>query len=1294
MLASLNIVDTPIRCNTPHGPAIDFTVTYNQRESQQPSTFAYSNLGPKWTFNWLSYVSDNPNQQLPAVGVYMSGGGAEIYPYNSTTQTYGIYPRSHAALVRTANGYERDMSDGSKQIFDLSDNSGSYPRRFFMTKSYDPTGDFVTITYDASFRVQSVKDQLNQGITMSYELPSDSLKITKVTETLPLHRSATFSYTNGQLTTISDEIGIQSVLHYASGSNFIDSLQTPYGTSTFATEQSGTNHWIEMTDPLGGKERVEYQPSTSAISGSEATVPSATGLTITNSSLNTVNTFFWDKKYTDLYPSATNPYDYTKARVTHWAKNADETTSGIAASEKAPLESRMWYNYDTQSDSNHVGSSASPTMVARRLDDGTTQLKQYNYNSIGRVTKETDPRGRVTSNVYASNNIDLLTVFQKNPAGVSTDPSGSAADKVASYTYNALHEPLTAADASNQVTSYVYNGIGQVQTVTNAKQETTTYGYGDGSGNHPLRYLTSITSPPFNNSSAVTTFDYDQENRVHVVTNNPDGYAVTTTYDNLDRPTQVSYLDGTSQQFQYTQDFQDGRGVQTLLDVTSGTDRRGYLTTRHYDKNRHLDSVTEQVQTSPAVNRVTQYGYCICGSLTSITDGNFHTTTFNRDLQSRVISKVFADNTSVSYVYENTTSRLKRVMDALGYSTGYTYFNDDTIQQTTNDNAPTVTFAYDSNYNRVSSMVDGIGTTSYTYYPVANPPALGANKLQTVDGPLPNHVMATTYSYDQLGRQISQSINGAVSSVGFDSLGRVNASDNPLGHFGRAYVSVTPRLQTLTYPVSTAQTANYSYLDALHDVRLQTLQNRRDGAANVSKFDYSYDSEGQIQGWTKQIDTQSAVVATFGYDRINELTGATNTTMGNFSYGYDLGGNITSDPAGSHTFNNVNQTQDTGYTYDSNGNLTSDGLYNYSWDGFNRLIVIEQIIPGTGGSSSGFAAISPSPSATPQAKKLKRRRVLASGRTSSSGTLSPGGGGFPPPTVTYTRSVFSYDGVSRRARIIEQEDTRQSGDTSPPNWVQVTDYRYIWSGSVIAEERDTTGAVVTRRFFAEGEQIGGANYYFTRDHLGSIRELTNSSGQMVERYEYDPYGNQPIDIVGTHGGGLADFGFTGHWFHGPSGLSLSLYRAYDPNVGRWISRDPIGERGGLNLYEYVFNRPLELTDRAGLAPQNCMGYALGIPASLSFNAPALAGCRRVTCGTTCDQCKREYKLVVIEDSDNSDFGHVYRQDAGGTYSCRYGSNGALGYGLNPVTDYYNVYYNPFGLTGYLKLTCWCCPGRN
>jgi RHS repeat-associated protein len=65
-----------------------------------------------------------------------------------------------------------------------------------------------------------------------------------------------------------------------------------------------------------------------------------------------------------------------------------------------------------------------------------------------------------------------------------------------------------------------------------------------------------------------------------------------------------------------------------------------------------------------------------------------------------------------------------------------------------------------------------------------------------------------------------------------------------------------------------------------------------------------------------------------------------------------------------------------------------------------------------------------------------------------------------------------------------------------------------------------------------------------------------------------------------------DAAYTGHYYHARSGLYLAPYRAYDPTIGRWISRDPIAEKGGLNLYGYLRNRPIHSVDPLGLDDQS------------------------------------------------------------------------------------------------------------
>jgi hypothetical protein len=99
MLVNLHVTDVPLRYSPPRGPAIEFRLTYNSREIFQPATFTYSNLGAKWTFDWMSYIQDNS----PPIGdvtqtaqLYLQGGGYDTYAgYQPIGQpvTSGVYPQ-------------------------------------------------------------------------------------------------------------------------------------------------------------------------------------------------------------------------------------------------------------------------------------------------------------------------------------------------------------------------------------------------------------------------------------------------------------------------------------------------------------------------------------------------------------------------------------------------------------------------------------------------------------------------------------------------------------------------------------------------------------------------------------------------------------------------------------------------------------------------------------------------------------------------------------------------------------------------------------------------------------------------------------------------------------------------------------------------------------------------------------------------------------------------------------------------------------------------------------------------
>jgi RHS repeat-associated protein len=95
---------------------------------------------------------------------------------------------------------------------------------------------------------------------------------------------------------------------------------------------------------------------------------------------------------------------------------------------------------------------------------------------------------------------------------------------------------------------------------------------------------------------------------------------------------------------------------------------------------------------------------------------------------------------------------------------------------------------------------------------------------------------------------------------------------------------------------------------------------------------------------------------------------------------------------------------------------------------------------------------------------------------------------------------------------------------------------------------------------------------------GRVRQLVDAAGTVRSQYEYDPYGNET-----KLGGDLAsDVGFAGYFNVPASSLQLAVYRAYDPAHSRWLNRDPMGESGGINLYEYVHDNPVNRLDPLGL----------------------------------------------------------------------------------------------------------------
>jgi RHS repeat-associated protein len=151
----------------------------------------------------------------------------------------------------------------------------------------------------------------------------------------------------------------------------------------------------------------------------------------------------------------------------------------------------------------------------------------------------------------------------------------------------------------------------------------------------------------------------------------------------------------------------------------------------------------------------------------------------------------------------------------------------------------------------------------------------------------------------------------------------------------------------------------------------------------------------------------------------------------------------------------------------------------------------------------------------------------------------------------------------------------------------------VWNGSKVAARyllEDDGELKLQRTYFAAGHIDHGENgtlndkFFYAKDHLGSPRVVfQEQDDSFVERarYDYDAFGNRVLLSGGAPAAQL-DCGFTGHYYLPEAKLYLTHFRLYDPGLGRWLTREPLGEGASLNLYRYCHNDPVNYWDPNGL----------------------------------------------------------------------------------------------------------------
>lgn len=647
----------------------------------------------------------------------------------------------------------------------------------------------------------------------------------------------------------------------------------------------------------------------------------------------------------------------------------------------------------------------------------------------------------------------------------------------------------------------------------------------------------SLLKGPGGGDSVLAKFSYDRIGRISSSTDS-NGHTFQMKYDNADRLIEKTFEDGTSERFTYDK-----------LDAVAYQDRAGRVTKRTYDNQDRLTSITDPM------GRKSQYEWCLCGALRKLTDPAGHSTEWHHDIAGRIIQKKFANGTETTFEYEKDGHRLALSTDALKQKTLYSYNLDDTLAEIAYQNAvnPTSTTKYqnDTDYPVVKSVSNGLGTISFEYHPIGR---AGAGLPSTISNSIiPNSTISL--EYDASSNVVRRSINGEANAISskYDAIGRIISENTALGEFNYSYGDDTRKLSNclskISYPNGIVTKFNYEGQSG--EERLQSIINSANNV--ISQFDYGYDKSGQIVKWQEGFAGKSTAQFALSYDDAGQLTDAVNQIGDNsqiYHYQYDLASNRI-----------LSKTRST--------------VRECAYNSMNELI------------SLATKAAESQPTAAEEV--VENLKYDANGNLLSDGEKSyRWDANNRLIRIDYSKTgkatEFAYDALGQRSRI-----TELGADGKP-----VKQSFLVWWQGGVCEERNEKGEVL-KKLFKLGENIDGKNFFFGRDHLGSTRQTLDGSGTVISRLDYDPFG-QPFLREGSH---VPDLQYAGYFTHAPSGLNLTLNRAYNSKLGRWLSRDPIGEFGlagkpdniplklgneifSSNLYSYVGNNSVQAVDRLGL----------------------------------------------------------------------------------------------------------------
>jgi RHS repeat-associated protein len=845
----------------------------------------------------------------------------------------------------------------------------------------------------------------------------------------------------------------------------------------------------------------------------------------------------------------------------------------------------------------------------------------------GLVATRTTPLGLTVG--YSWDNLQRLT-------GMSFPDTTSV-----SNLYDRLDLQATK-DRLNHWTSASYDNHGFLAFVTNALNKTVSFGY----------CSCGLLESTIDELGKTTAFHYDNVGR-RAWTDYPAGISVTNAYDVAGRLTSVTDQLG-ERDFEHTVhgpvaqvSSADGYLWKATFDprdlATNVVNRLGVLVASRFDGRGRLaaralgSNPAELFYYGPAgliaytnenggLER-TLFARDAAGRLTAETNANLEITRYTYDGGGNLTNLVDGRSKKTSWEYDAEGRLSKKRDDAGTILLDYAYYANGLPHYRTTARSITATYTFDAvnrlktvayssgdpgliyNYDdaeRLSSMVDGLGTTSF------GRDDLG--RLTSEDGPWTSDTVS--YGYTNVFRRW-MTVAGSTAwgeTNTYDPSGRLQSVASTAGSFSYGYGSATANgmvyglptnlglpgsLRVTNYFDSLGRMASTRLINGTTALDLQqylfdpAFQRTNEVRLDGSSVGYGYDRDGQLtsvtakeSGGTARLNeqlgyfydaghnlsrrTNNALVETFNLDAVNQLSTLTRsgslTVVGTVSPGTTnvtvngVAGSIYAD----HTFaasgvaaadgNNTFTVQsldplartstetDVRYlpatatcAYDADGNLTSDGYRSFTYDAESRLKTV--YVTGQWRCDYVYDGFS-------------RRRIT----TNATWT----GSAFAATNVVYAL----YDGL-----LLVQERT----NSSTP---QITYVR----GLDLSGRRSGAGGI--GGLLARVDHANARMDLYHADGAGNITAMASTNGTVVARYLYDPFGTLLASSGQLAGANVMRFS-SKPWQDAP-GLYDFGFRFYDPNLQRWINRDPIQENGGINLYGFVNNNPKHFIDTDGL----------------------------------------------------------------------------------------------------------------